>query len=58
MKNIPEDICKAVKDKFRAKVRVAPEVEVVPNRELKAEVNNDKMRKAVKLIDKRTHVTG
>ncbi|MDY0353684.1 MAG: AMP-binding protein [Bacteroidales bacterium] len=58
LKNIPEDICKAVKDKFRAKVRVAPEVEVVPNRELKAEVNNDKMRKAVKLIDKRTHVTG
>lgn len=53
--DIPEDICKAVKDKFRAKVRVAPEVEVVPDKQLKAEVYNDKLRKALKLIDKRNH---
>ncbi|MFA5302096.1 MAG: AMP-binding protein [Bacteroidales bacterium] len=55
---IPADICKGVKDKFRAKVRVAPEVEVVPDTELKAEVYNDKMRKAVKLVDNRDNSPG
>jgi phenylacetate-CoA ligase len=55
---IPADICKGVKDKFRAKVRVAPEVEVVPDPELKAEVYNDKMRKAVKLVDDRDNNPG
>ncbi|HQF05485.1 MAG TPA: phenylacetate--CoA ligase family protein, partial [Bacteroidales bacterium] len=52
----PEDVIKAVKDKFRAKVRVAPEVEIVPDRELKSEVYNEKVRKAVKLVDKRNNV--
>ncbi|MDD2289420.1 MAG: AMP-binding protein [Bacteroidales bacterium] len=56
--NIPEDVTKAVKDKFRAKVRVAPEVGIVPDSELKAEVYNEKMRKAVKLLDKRNNVPG
>ena len=55
---IPEDVTKAVKDKFRAKVRVAPEVEIVPDGELKDEVYNDKMRKALKLLDKRNNVPG
>ncbi|HOO43036.1 MAG TPA: AMP-binding protein [Bacteroidales bacterium] len=55
---IPVDICKGVKDKFRAKVRVAPEVEVVPDPELKADVYNEKMRKAVKLIDHRDNSPG
>lgn len=54
--DIPGDICKAVKDKFRAKVRVAPGVEVVPDAELKAGVYNEKARKAVKLVDQRDHV--
>jgi len=55
---IPEDVIKMVKDKFRAKVRVAPGVEIVPDRELKAEVYSEKVRKAVKLIDKRNNVPG
>ncbi len=55
---IPEDICKGVKDKFRAKVRVAPEVEVIPDPELKADVYNEKMRKAVKLVDQRDNNSG
>ncbi len=50
-----EDICKALKDKFRAKVRVAPEIEIVPGEELKSIVYRDTMRKPVKLIDKRNH---
>ncbi|HKM31037.1 MAG TPA: AMP-binding protein, partial [Bacteroidales bacterium] len=53
--DLPEDITKAVKDKFRAKVRVAPEVEIVSDAVLKAEVYNEKARKAVKLVDKRTN---
>ncbi len=56
--DIPEDICKGVKDKFRAKVRVAPEVEVIPDPELKADVYNEKMRKAVKLVDQRDNNSG
>jgi phenylacetate-CoA ligase len=55
---IPEDICKGVKDKFRAKVRVAPEVEIVPDPELKAQVYNENMRKAVKLMDQRENNPG
>ena len=43
--DLPEDITKAVKDKFRAKVRVAPEVEIVSDAVLKAEVYNEKARK-------------
>lgn len=56
--DIPEDICKGVKDKFRAKVRVAPEVEIIPDPELKADVYNEKMRKAVKLVDQRDNNSG
>ena len=55
---IPEDICKGVKDKFRAKVRVAPEVEIVSDAELKADVYNEKVRKALKLVDQRDNNSG
>ncbi|MDD2329528.1 MAG: AMP-binding protein [Bacteroidales bacterium] len=55
---IPEDICKGVKDKFRAKVRVAPEVEIIPDAELKADVYNEKVRKALKLVDQRDNNSG
>lgn len=55
---IPEDICKGVKDKFRAKVRVAPEVEIVSDPELKADVYNEKVRKALKLVDQRDNNSG
>ncbi|NLA15436.1 MAG: phenylacetate--CoA ligase [Bacteroidales bacterium] len=51
--DLPEDVSKAVKDKFRAKVRVAPEVDIVSDELLKAEVYSDKARKAVKLVDER-----
>lgn len=56
--DIPEDICKGVKDKFRAKVRVAPEVEIVSDAELKADVYNEKVRKALKLVDQRDNNSG
>jgi len=55
---IPEDICKGVKDKLRAKVRVAPEVEIVSDAELKADVYNEKVRKALKLVDQRDNNSG
>lgn len=45
---------KDLKDRFRAKVRVAPEVEVCPSEEIRKINFPDMSRKPVKLIDKRS----
>ncbi|MDR1225316.1 MAG: AMP-binding protein [Prevotellaceae bacterium] len=48
-----EDIIKELKDRFRAKIRVAPEVEICNPDELQKIIYPDLSRKPIKFIDKR-----
>ncbi|MDR0687128.1 MAG: AMP-binding protein [Prevotellaceae bacterium] len=47
------DIVKDLKDRFRAKIRVAPEVEVCPSEAIRKIIFPEMSRKPVKFIDKR-----
>ncbi|MDR0683452.1 MAG: phenylacetate--CoA ligase family protein, partial [Dysgonamonadaceae bacterium] len=47
------DIIKDLKDKFRAKIRVAPEIEICSTDEIRKTNFPDISRKPVKFIDKR-----
>lgn len=49
----PANVIKEMKDRFRAKIRVAPDVEVVPADELRKIVFREASRKPVKFIDNR-----
>jgi len=51
--NIDCDIIKDLKDRFRARIRVAPEVEICPADEIRAVTMPETGRKPVKFIDKR-----
>jgi phenylacetate-CoA ligase len=48
-----EEIIKDLKDRFRAKIRVAPEIEICATEEIKKINFPDLSRKPVKFIDKR-----
>jgi phenylacetate-CoA ligase len=50
---LPDDVVKDLKDRFRARIRVAPDVEICPAAALRAIVFPDTSRKPVKFIDKR-----
>ena len=50
---LPLDVVKDMKDRFRARIRVAPDIKIVPVNENNVLLFPDKSRKAVKLIDKR-----
>jgi phenylacetate-CoA ligase len=47
------DVVKDLKDRFRARIRVAPEIEVGPANEIQAMIMPDISRKPMKIIDKR-----
>jgi len=47
------DIVKDLKDRFRAHIRVAPEVEIRPADEIRAVIMPDVSRKPLKFVDKR-----
>lgn len=51
--NATDDVVKDLKDRFRAKVRVAPDVEVCPAEEIQKINFPDMSRKPVKLVDRR-----
>jgi len=51
--SIDYDIVKDLKDRFRARIRVAPEVEICPVDEIRAIIMPDINRKPIKFIDKR-----
>ena len=54
VRNYPDyDVVKDLKDRFRAHIRVAPEVQITPIDELRAVIMNETNRKPVKFIDKR-----
>ena len=50
---LPLDVIKDMKDRFRARIRVAPDIRIVPVNENNAIIFPDRSRKAVKLIDNR-----
>ncbi|MBO8465267.1 MAG: AMP-binding protein [Bacteroidetes bacterium] len=50
---LPLDVIKDMKDRFRARIRVAPDIRIVPVNENNAIIFPDRNRKAVKLIDNR-----
>jgi phenylacetate-CoA ligase len=47
------DIIKDLKDRFRAKIRVAPEIEICNTDDLRKLISTDLSRKPIKFIDKR-----
>ena len=47
------DVVKELKDRFRAKIRVAPDVEVADGEELRRAVFVETSRKPVKFVDNR-----
>jgi phenylacetate-CoA ligase len=49
----PFDVTKDLKDRFRARIRVAPEIEICPVDEIRKIIISDKNRKPVKFIDNR-----
>ncbi len=51
--NAPDDVVKDLKDRFRSRIRVAPEVEVLPREDIQKINFPAKTRKPVKFIDKR-----
>lgn len=55
---LPLDVVKDMKDRFRARIRVAPDIKIVSVNENNALLFPDKSRKAVKLIDKRKRGSG
>ncbi|MDR0573224.1 MAG: AMP-binding protein [Tannerella sp.] len=50
------DIIKELKDRFRARIRVAPEIEICPIDEIKKINFPDMSRKPIKFIDNRKHI--
>ena len=54
LRKTPEyDVVKDIKDRFRAHIRVAPEVEICPVNEIRTIIMPDISRKPIKFIDKR-----
>ena len=54
LKQIPEfDAVKDLKDRFRSRIRVAPEIEICPVEEIQRINYPAKSRKPIKFIDKR-----
>jgi len=51
------DVVKDLKDRFRARIRVAPEIEVYPANEIQKLTMPDMSRKPIKIIDKRKKQT-
>ena len=51
------DVIKELKDRFRARIRVAPEVEICPVNQIKTISTPEISRKPIKIIDKRKRVT-
>lgn len=49
------DVVKELKDRFRAKIRVAPDIAIVPTEELRGSLFPAVSRKPVKFIDLRAH---
>lgn len=49
------DVVKELKDRFRAKIRVAPDIAIVPTEELRGSLFPAVSRKPVKFIDLRVH---
>lgn len=49
------DVTKELKDRFRARIRVAPEIEIAEAGEIRRINYPDMSRKPVKFIDKRKH---
>ena len=47
------DVVKTLKDSFRSRIRVAPEIEVLPSEQIRQIVFPPKSRKPVKFIDLR-----
>ena len=47
------DVTKALKDRFRARIRVAPDIEICPVDEIKKINHSDMNRKPIKFIDNR-----
>jgi len=50
---LDNDVVKDLKDRFRARIRVAPEIEVCPADQIRATTMPDTSRKPIKFIDKR-----
>lgn len=50
-----DDIVKELKDSFRSRIRVAPNIEILPDDELRRIIFPPKSRKPVKFIDTRNH---
>lgn len=48
-----EDLLNEVKDRFRAKLRVSPKIEIIPAEELTLQVHNPKSRKPLHFLDLR-----
>ncbi len=53
--DMEDEVVKQLKDRFRAKIRVAPEIEVMPAGELQPLVYPLSSRKPIKIIDQRQH---
>jgi len=53
-KEADSDAVKDIKDRFRARIRVAPEIELCPPDQIKAASLPDMSRKPIKIIDKRS----
>jgi phenylacetate-CoA ligase len=51
------DVVKDLKDRFRARIRVAPEIEICPTDQIRATSMPDISRKPIKFIDKRKKQT-
>lgn len=57
LRECPEfDVVKDLKDRFRARIRVAPDVEICPADEIRATSTPDISRKPIKFIDKRRKI--
>lgn len=50
-----DDVVKELKDSFRSRIRVAPNIEVLPDEELRRTIFPPKSRKPIKFIDTRNH---
>ncbi len=52
---VPEDVVKDLKDRFRSRIRVAPDVAIIPRDEMQRINFPGTARKPIKFIDRRAH---
>ena len=52
---VPEDVVKDLKDRFRSRIRVAPDVAIIPRDEMQRINFPGAARKPIKFIDRRAH---